>query len=251
MALRHILFDLDLFPNESERESSQDKILALLQALTYLNQLYLRDHPETPPIYKSGITYKLPEQFSGDGFGGEHFRDIPRILENGGGDCDNVASWRAAELREMGINARPYITWRKRADGGTTYHVIVLWPDGGSEDPSLLLGMGGADRADQRAEEVRKLDERLHTMLDDMQIKKSDMMPSSSPDTVLGHGGGGHGGGHGGDNGAGRFRNGARGYGWYPDYCDDDLDCLPVEILGTAKQRMQAKKVMRAIKRSR
>lgn len=180
-----------LFPDESERENSQTKVLALLQALTYCNQLYLRKHPETPLMYQSGIKYVLPEQFEkatlpqiarvraflekknapedimddfttlGEMCGaGEHFREIPRIIQNGGGDCDNVASWRAAELRELGINARPYITWRRRQDGGMTYHVIVRWPDGSSEDPSLLLGMGGAERAADRAEEERKLGER-------------------------------------------------------------------------------------------
>lgn len=194
--LRHVLFDLSLFPSEDERPSSQKRILALLQALTYCNQLYLRDHPETPLIYQSGIKYKVPEQFekaelpevatvrdylanrgapesvvsaflemANQVGAGEHFRDIPRIIENGGGDCDNVASWRAAELRELGINARPYITWRKRSDGGTTYHVIVRWPDGSSEDPSLLLGMSGEARQADREEEERKLGERCGNFL--------------------------------------------------------------------------------------
>lgn len=194
--LRHILFDVNLFPDEDERGSSQKRVLALLQALTYCNQLYLREHPETPLLYKSGIVYKTPEQFekaelpeldtvrqflidrgasesvatafmtmANQCGAGEHFRDVARILENGGGDCDNLASWRAAELRELGINARPYITWRKRPDGGTTYHVIVLWPDGTSEDPSLLCGMGGESRAVDRAEEERKLGERCGKFL--------------------------------------------------------------------------------------
>lgn len=189
--LRHIDFDLSLFSDENDRKNSQKRVLALLQALTYCNQLYLRANPNTPLIYQSGIVYKVPQQFEAADVpeistirqylkannapdnvmaalaalhartgGGEVFRDIYRIIENGGGDCDNVASWRSAELRELGIPARPYITWRKRADGGMTYHVIVRWPDGTSEDPSLLLGMGGEDRAADRAEEVRKLEER-------------------------------------------------------------------------------------------
>jgi hypothetical protein len=40
------------------------------------------------------------------------------------------------------------------------YHAIVQWPDGSSEDPSLILGMGGASRADDRREEIRKNAER-------------------------------------------------------------------------------------------
>jgi hypothetical protein len=97
--------------------------------------------------------------------GGEHFREIPRIIEHGGGDCDNVASWRAAELRELGVNAKPYITWRQRPDGGMTYHVICRLPDGSSEDPSLLLGMGGEARRADREEEERKLGERMGDLL--------------------------------------------------------------------------------------
>lgn len=189
--LRYILFDTNFFESEKDRASSQKRVLILLNALTWCNQLYLREHPETPLIYSSNIEYKVPAQFEreylpevekvrawllkkgapdeiaaafkdmADQLGaGEHFREIPRIIENGGGDCDNLAAWRAAELRERGIMARPFITWRQRADGGTTYHVCVLWPDGTHEDPSLLCGMGGAAREADRAEEERKLAER-------------------------------------------------------------------------------------------
>lgn len=172
--LRNVLFDLNLFPTEDERDSSQKRVLVLLEALTLCNQFYLKEHPEAPLIYNSGIVYKLPAQFESGakeggvaGYRGEVFRDIPRIIENGGGDCDNVASWRAAELRtRFGIAASPYITWRKRPDGGTIYHVIVRYDyDGSSEDPSLLLGMGGADKAREREEEVRKLGERAAEMM--------------------------------------------------------------------------------------
>jgi hypothetical protein len=187
-----VLFDLSLFANEADRENSQKRVLWLLEALTCCDQLYLQQHPETPLIYQSGIKYIQPAQFEHANVpevklireyleqqgasqrmfdaldklynivgGGEIFREIPRIILNGGGDCDNVAAWRCAELRELGIAACPYITWRTRGDGGMTYHVIVRWPDGSSEDPSLLLGMGGASRASDRAEEERKLAERL------------------------------------------------------------------------------------------
>lgn len=189
MSLRYVLFDLNLFPTEAERPSSQKRILCLLEALTCINQFYLKEHPETPFIYKSGIEYKVPAQFDQDpnavalisylrkagapgnvlayaedvirASNGERFRDIGQIIANGGGDCDNVACWRAAELRNLGIKVNPYITWRQRPDGGYTYHVIVRYSDGTSEDPSLLLGMGGVERAADRREEERKLAERL------------------------------------------------------------------------------------------
>jgi hypothetical protein len=102
-------------------------------------------------------------------------------------NCDNVASWRAAELNErLGIPARPYITWRKRADGGTTYHVIVLWPDGSSEDPSLLLGMGGEAREPDRQEELRKLRERAANVMQALQLGRDPHAALVAPNVVLG-----------------------------------------------------------------
>lgn len=81
-------------------------------------------------------------------------------------NCDNVACWRVAELRQAGIPARPYMTNRTRPDGGTTYHALVLWPPipgvpyETSEDPSLLLGMGGPSRKPDRDLEIQKNQER-------------------------------------------------------------------------------------------
>lgn len=190
--LRYVLFDLDLFSTDDDRDGSEKTLLWLLEILAVQNASYLKKHPKTPKLYKSGVKYLLPEQMRQaevpqvevirDAFthlgidepvitgalddlsqmcgGREHFRDIPRIMDNGGGDCDNLSSWRVAELRHAGINAAPYITCRARPDGGMTYHALVRWPDGTSEDPSLLLGMGGRDREKDRAEERRKNAER-------------------------------------------------------------------------------------------
>lgn len=189
--LRHVLFDTELFAPGQEPKNSQKRVLVLLEALTLCDQFYLKENPDTPRIYNANIAYKLPAQFdeikppeieSVKGFledrraprevvdafqqmssalGGEVFREIGRIIENGGGDCDNLASWRCAELRSIGIPCRPYITWRKRSDGGTTYHVVVhMDADGTHEDPSLLLGMAYPTREVDRLEEVRKLAER-------------------------------------------------------------------------------------------
>ncbi len=337
--LRYILFDTTLFGDQDSNTSATEKnLMWCLEALVQRNMTYLKYNPRTPPMYKSGIVYKVPAQFDGDCpevqvlrrvlgnaadrgavaealdtiqqvLGGERFRDIGRIIENGGGDClpvdtlvetpwgrrpigdlavgdvitshvnckedhrtvvtkvwprstkptitmflsdgtkvvaspehrllsahagmcmqfwelwnldegddicayrdgaikylkiavkepsaarecvdistesrtfvlsqgcvithncDNVASWRVAELRQAGIQARPWMTKRTRPDGGTTYHALVQWPPFGagnlgneskwtSEDPSLLLGMGGASRTAERAEEIRKNKER-------------------------------------------------------------------------------------------
>lgn len=210
MSLRYVLFDLTLFSRGDDKQESRNDLLWLLEALTKRDQQYLNDHPGTPLLYQSGVTYERPLQFQGECpevallrralrgmdsdpqvsaaletvqavLGGERFRDIGRIIENGSGDCDNVSAWRAAELRQQGIKASPYITWRKRADGGYTYHVVVRWPDNTIEDPSLLLGMGGPSRKADRDEEIRKNAERVEM------AKKAARGKALT--SVVGHGG--------------------------------------------------------------
>jgi hypothetical protein len=191
--LRYILVDTTMFGPGDDVEQTQKDLCWWMEALTQRNQDYLAQRPSTPRLYKSGVRYTTPMQFAGECeevkalrdvlggdakkvegtlsrlqqvFGGERFRDIGRIIENGGGDCDNLACWRAAELRQAGIKAKPFMTKRRRPDGGVTYHALVLWPPFGdvayetTEDPSLLLGMGGPARKADRDEEIRKNQER-------------------------------------------------------------------------------------------
>lgn len=193
--LRYILVDTTMFGPGDDTEQTQKDLCWWMEALTQRNQDYLRQRPNTPPLYRSGIRYELPRQMGGECdeanvlrkalgraanspevarvlqsvqevFGGERFCDVGRIIERGSIDCDGLACWRAAELREAGIMAKPFMTKRKRADGGTTYHALVRWPPiptvpyATTEDPSLLLGMGGPSRAADRAEEIRKNQER-------------------------------------------------------------------------------------------
>lgn len=211
--LRFVLFDTTAWGPGDDSERTEKNIMWMLEALVQRNQEYLKQRPNTKRLYRSGVTYKQPQQFAGeveevkalraalgkaakfphikkaletvqDVLGGERFRDIGRIIENGGGDCDNLACWRAAELRQGGIpNIRPYMTKRRRADGGMTYHALVIWPSLAelsrlglipaellrgrddtnyetSEDSSLLLGMGGDRRKRDRLEEIRKNRER-------------------------------------------------------------------------------------------
>ncbi len=197
--LRFVLFDTTLFSDAEDVEAARLNLMWILEALCQRDQTYLQQRPSTPRLYRSGVKYEVPAQFDGECeesrvlrealgsaakrrevakvldlvqqvFGGERFRDIGRILEKGAVDCDNLACWRVAELRQAGIKARPYMTHRTRPDGGTTYHALVLWPPFGSvkyetsEDPSLLLGMGGSGRTAERAEEIRKNQERCEIL---------------------------------------------------------------------------------------
>ncbi len=107
-------------------------------ALTTINVLLLKDAPRVsggrsfPPLYQSGVVYRRQQ-------GPERFLPLPIVYARGHGDCDQLAAWRCAELQCAGINAKavPYFSAPK------LMHVIVLLPDGTTEDPSKLLGMRG------------------------------------------------------------------------------------------------------------
>jgi hypothetical protein len=186
MSLPYILFELTLFDKGNDPTEDRTDLGWLLEALVQRNMAYLKANPGTPRLYESGVVYERPAQFGGVCpevgmiqwaldpekakdprvqavvglmqmvFGGERFRDIGVLYSRGKGDCDNLASARVAELRQAGIQAKPLLIWRRRLDGGFTYHVLVSWPDGSREDPSLLLGMGGESRKADRDEEIKK-----------------------------------------------------------------------------------------------
>jgi hypothetical protein len=116
-----------------------DRVRDLVRVFVAINLAYLRQFPNTPPLYHSGVVYRFQEP------GADTWQDIPRTLQLGMGTCCDLAAWRVAELLETGIDphAAPFI---KTAPGGdmTTYHVIVK-RNGGQffEDPARLLGMPG------------------------------------------------------------------------------------------------------------
>jgi predicted transglutaminase-like cysteine proteinase len=55
----------------------------------------------------------------------------------GHADCEDLAAWRAAELRRAGVAA---MAVAKRS-GKKKFHAVVVFPDGTYEDPSRRLGM--------------------------------------------------------------------------------------------------------------
>jgi hypothetical protein len=106
-----------------------------------------------PPIYASGVVYR--EEAPGH----EDWLDVPAILRQGHADCEDLAAWRAAELRVAGYDVDPVIKWqwiprdlmikqgypasKLPQDGIWLVHCCVRWPDGRIEDPSKIMGMGG------------------------------------------------------------------------------------------------------------
>ncbi len=133
--MRAIVFKADLFSSEGDRARSEAVLQILLSALVASNVDFLTRHPRTPSLYKSGVRYRREE-------GTEEWKAIPDILRDRFGDCEDLASWRVAELRRSGIDARPFLRYKKSGDF-SLYHVLVRYADGRFEDPSKLLGMGG------------------------------------------------------------------------------------------------------------
>ena len=106
MAMGPIKLEMFLFRERTKKEQirSQKSLLFFMQALVQSDILWLRNHPECPTIYGSKVVYQIEED-------GEEWQDIPTTLEKGFGDCEDLATWRVAELRHAGINAQPYIKW--------------------------------------------------------------------------------------------------------------------------------------------
>lgn len=125
---------------------------ALLNCLVAINVQYLRERPNTPRLYNSGVKYGrtviwepipalyLPNKRKWVG------RYWAPIGESGGkqiGDCKSLSAARIAELLVSGRKARPVFRFRDKpnAEGYLDFHILVLTDKGYEEDPSRVLGM--------------------------------------------------------------------------------------------------------------
>lgn len=115
---------------------------AALECLVALDRVYLRTHPRAPRIYDAGIRYlRDADGASQDTPPSELWLTVPDCIAAGGADCKVLAAWRCAELRERDgeLGARCVLS-----RVGRLWHVRVRRSDGTIEDPSRVLGMGGA-----------------------------------------------------------------------------------------------------------
>lgn len=108
-----------------------------LEALTRINCDWLRENPQAPDLYSSGVRYAVEPT------GYELWDPTALLLARGAGDCDDLACARAAELRvregDRGARADCYPSAIR--NGRRTWHAIVVRGDGTIEDPSARLGM--------------------------------------------------------------------------------------------------------------
>lgn len=120
------------------RALNETILCALLEALTRINVAAMRS-ARVPALYTAGVEYQREPLCRYC----EEWRDCLSVLEHGGGDCEDLACYRAAELQLQGIRARPYVRRPRLLQGNVLlYHIQVAWPDGRIEDPSRELGMG-------------------------------------------------------------------------------------------------------------
>jgi len=82
-----------------------------------------------PRLYDSGIVYRKEPH------GSEQWQNAIDLLRSFQGDCEDLASYRAAELRMDGEPAMVAIVRTRRG----TYHAVVRRVDGTIEDPSRIL----------------------------------------------------------------------------------------------------------------
>lgn len=122
---------------DAPQELSHRTLTLLLHALFLIDCLYLMTHPDAPPIYQAGVHYEEEPP------GREEWQDIPSTVLIGNGDCEDLATWCAAQyVVRQRLQARPTFVWRLRPSGAYLYHIQTTLPDGSVEDPSRVLGMG-------------------------------------------------------------------------------------------------------------
>lgn len=115
------------------------RLALFCELLTQLDEIWLRDFPQTPNLYQSGVRYELMPQT-------EYWLEVPWALAfaraGHGVDCKTLAAWRAAELRvREGQPGARCVLSEYKSDTEHVYHVRVERQDGTIEDPSARLGM--------------------------------------------------------------------------------------------------------------
>lgn len=111
-----------------------------LESVTRLNQALLRQGlvPRLSTLLRRGKVKWRPEPRGH----GEHFDAADTVTARGWGDCDDLAPFWAAELRETGEDPRASVTIKRT--GSHRWHAVVRRSDGSIDDPSAAAGMPSA-----------------------------------------------------------------------------------------------------------
>lgn len=119
-------------------ERWRDPALSLLLAMLTRWNRFVMKRTTVPPLYEAGVRY-IREDY--ESVHPEDWLDCLEVLSQGGGDCEDLACYRAAELQLRGERARAVWHRRSLGNGRTLLHIFVERGDGTLEDPSRLLGM--------------------------------------------------------------------------------------------------------------
>lgn len=131
---------------------------AMAEGLVRLNEWYMNAFADNdvyyPPLYESGVVYRR-EPANQEWW--ESAADVRSLATSRSGDCEDVAAYRAAELRvfDGDDGARLIVVPTKRG----SFHAIVQHGDGTREDPSRILvelERARIDRAQNRVKRGRK-----------------------------------------------------------------------------------------------
>lgn len=107
-----------------------DAFEAALEGLVRVNEIMLGTGV-LPPLYETGVRYQAERD--------EVWKPVTQVLTDGVGDCEDLASWRAAEMRVSGED--PGARVHTYQSGPRRFHAVVMGSDGHIEDPSRALGM--------------------------------------------------------------------------------------------------------------
>jgi hypothetical protein len=133
-----VVFQVGLFEKPQDKkdfEFSHRCLMWMLECLVNCNREYLRLYPNTPDLKNAGVQYTRER-------GTEDWSGIKVGLRTKKMDCEDLSSWRVAELREKYNEfARPYVKFRN-VHGFWHYHIMLMRGDRKRiEDPSKELGM--------------------------------------------------------------------------------------------------------------
>lgn len=152
--------DIDDANGYSDPEVVAQVIAIFVDAMARCNMLWIVGN-QPPPLYQSGVVYRVEHQ--------ERFEDYASILQRGFADCEDLSAVRIAELRLLGYQAEPYVSYQQRMmqQNGrilpvVMFHVKLQYfsPEVGdwvTEDPSAELGMGRELSGSSMVGAVRKI----------------------------------------------------------------------------------------------
>ena len=150
MGMPNIVFRCQMFRGDWDQIWSQMRMLWLMEGLCRVNQTHLRQFDEFrrrglvergyPSVYRSGLHYETEK-------GTEIWPDVPSLLmgtmgkgvyRGAWGDCEDLACYRVAELRELPYHFERPAPWdKKQAEVADP-----RYPQGGADQPVGSLASG-------------------------------------------------------------------------------------------------------------